>query len=60
MDKSVILEYMDAKALEKETEEDLREIRNAATVSDKVKGSNPDFPYNSQSFLHTWGRRGPY
>lgn len=50
MDKSVILEYMDAKALEKETEEDLREIRNAATVSDKVKGSNPDFPYNSQSF----------
>lgn len=50
MDKRIILEYMDAKAMEEETEADLRDLRNTATVSDKVRGSNPEFPYNPQSF----------
>lgn len=50
MDKSVIFQYVDAKELEKETEQDLNDLRSKATVRDKVTGSNPEFPYNKQSF----------
>lgn len=50
MDKNVIYEYIDAKELVKETEEDIRRHRRKAIVQDKVKGSNPEFPYQPQSF----------
>lgn len=50
MDKNVIFEYVDAKALVSETEEDIQKNRKIITVQDKVKGSNPEFPYNHQSF----------
>ena len=50
MDKNVIYEYMDAKALVKETEEDIRRHRRKTFVQDKVTGSNPEFPYQPQSF----------
>ena len=40
MDKNVIYEYMDAKALVKETEEDIRRHRRKTIVQDKVTGSN--------------------
>lgn len=50
MDKNIIYEYMDAKALVKETEEDIRRHRRKTFVQDKVTGSNPEFPYQPQSF----------
>lgn len=50
VDKKVIYEYVDAKELVKETEEDIRRHRKTESVKDKVKGSNPEFPYNPQSF----------
>lgn len=50
MDKNVVYEYMDAKALVKETEEDIRRHRRKTIVQDKVTGSNPEFPYQPQSF----------
>lgn len=50
VDKNIIYEYMDAKALVKETEEDIRRHRRKTFVQDKVTGSNPEFPYQPQSF----------
>lgn len=50
MDKNIIYEYMDAKALVKETEEDIRRHRRKTIVQDKVTGSNLEFPYQPQSF----------
>lgn len=52
MDKSVILEYMDARALVEETMEDIRKLerRKSQIVHDSVKGSMQDFPYASTSF----------
>lgn len=51
MDKKIIYEYLDAKALVEQTRKDLNKRRNI--VQDKVKGSNPDFPYQEQSFTIT-------
>ena len=45
MDKNIIYEYMDAKALVKETEEDIRRHRRKTFVQDKVTGSNPERCY---------------
>lgn len=52
MDKSVILEYMDARALVEETMEDIRKLerRKSQIVHDSVKGSMQDFPYAPTSF----------
>lgn len=50
MDKKVIYEYIDARELVRETEEDIRKLRRRRTVQDKVTGSNPEFPYQPQSF----------
>ena len=50
MDKQVIYEYADARAIEQTTEEELKRFWSGSTVCDKVTGSNPDFPYNPQSF----------
>ena len=48
--KSTLEAYVDACALVKETEVDIQKMRKQETVLDKVKGSNPDFPYQTQSF----------
>ena len=48
--KSILEAYVDACALVKETEEDLQKMRKQELVLGKVKGSNPDFPYQLRSF----------
>lgn len=51
MDKNILDQYMDACALIRETEADIRELeKRKRTVQDSVKGSNPEFPYQAQSF----------
>lgn len=57
MDKNILEQYIDACALIKETERDIQELnRKKAVVQDSVKGSNPEFPYQPQSF-HIEGSR---
>ena len=57
MDKNILEQYIDACELIKETEEDIRKLkRKKAVIQDSVKGSNPDFPYQQQSF-HIEGTR---
>lgn len=48
--KSILESYADACALVKETEEDIQKLRRQELVLGKVKGSNPDFPYQPRSF----------
>ena len=50
MDKKVIYEYIDARELVRETEEEIRSLKRHKVVQDKVSGSNPEFPYQPQSF----------
>lgn len=51
MDKNILNQYMDACALIRETEADIQELKKRKrVVQDSVKGSNPEFPYQSQSF----------
>ncbi len=50
MSKKILWDYIDACELVKETEEDIRRLRRKETVHDKVSGSNPEFPYQAQSF----------
>ena len=50
MDKKVIFEYVDARALVKATEDDIQNNRRTTAVYDKVRGSNTEFPYQPQSF----------
>ncbi len=50
MDKKILLDYIDACELIKETEEDIRKMRSKDFMIDKVRGSNPEFPYQAQSF----------
>lgn len=51
MDKNILDQYMDACALIKETEADIQELKKRKrVVQDSVKGSNPEFPYQAQSF----------
>lgn len=50
MTKSTLQEYIDARELIKETERDIQNLRRTETVYDKVSGSNPEFPYQPQSF----------
>lgn len=45
-----LLDYIDACELIKETEEDIRKMRSKDFMIDKVRGSNPEFPYQAQSF----------
>lgn len=57
MDKNILEQYIDACALIRETERDIQELnRKKAVVQDSVKGSNPEFPYQPQSF-HIEGSR---
>ena len=48
--KQILMDYIDACELIKETEEDIRKLRKHEIVHDKVKGSNPEFPYQSMNF----------
>lgn len=51
MDKNILEQYIDACELIRETERDIQKLeRKKATVQDSVKGSNPEFPYQPQSF----------
>ena len=52
MDKQILKDYVDACELVKETEEDIRKLKEKRghTVQDSVRGSMQDFPYAPQSF----------
>ena len=51
MEKNILDQYMDACALINETEADIQKLKKRKrVVQDSVKGSNPEFPYQSQSF----------
>lgn len=50
MEKNILYDYIDACELIKETEEDIRRHRKREIVHDKVRGSNPEFPYQPVSF----------
>lgn len=56
MDKEILEQYIDACALIKETEEELRKLKKQRKriEQDVVKGSSPEFPYTMQNF-HTEG-----
>lgn len=52
MDKKFLEEYIDACMLLKETEKEIERLerKRAPAILGKVKGSNPDFPYQECSF----------
>ena len=52
MDKHILNDYIDACALVKEIEEDIRRLnkKKKTIVQTNVKGSNPNFPYQEQHF----------
>lgn len=50
MTKQILMDYIDACELIKETEEDIRRLRKKEVVQDKVSGSNPEFPYQRVNF----------
>ncbi|WPB40030.1 RNA polymerase subunit sigma-70 [[Clostridium] scindens] len=51
MDKRILNDYIDACEYIRETEAEIRSLKKSRkTVIDKVRGSNPDFPYQPQSF----------
>lgn len=52
MDKKILEDYIDAVALIKETEEDIRRLKKIrkTVIQTNVKGSNPKFPYQEQHF----------
>ncbi len=52
MDKKILNNYIDACALVKETEKDIRRLKKKrkTVIQTKVKGSNPSFPYQEQHF----------
>ena len=54
MDKKVLSDYIDACEFIKETEADIKKLeKKRRIVQDKVRGSNPEFPYEERSFsLH--------
>lgn len=52
MDKKILNNYIDACALVKETEKDIRRLKKKrkTVIQTNVKGSNPRFPYQEQHF----------
>ena len=52
MDKDILRQYIDACELVKETEEQIRKLKNSrkTVVVDAVKGSMHDFPFAEKSF----------
>ena len=53
VDKNTLKEYIDACRLVEETEEDIKRLRKKkkTILTDHVKGSNPEFPYQPKSFM---------
>lgn len=54
MDKKVLSDYIDACKFIEETEAEIKKLeKRRRVVQDKVRGSNPEFPYEERSFsLH--------
>lgn len=54
VDKKILEDYIDACEFIKETEAEIKKLeKKKQIVHDKVRGSNPDFPYEERSFtLH--------
>ena len=54
MDKKVLSDYIDACEFIRETEAEIKKLeKKRRVVQDKVRGSNPEFPYEERSFsLH--------
>ncbi|WP_033124973.1 DNA-directed RNA polymerase sigma-70 factor [Eubacterium sp. ER2] len=54
MDKKVLSDYIDACKFIEETEAEIKKLeKRRRIVQDKVRGSNPEFPYEERSFsLH--------
>lgn len=52
VDKQILQDYIDACALIRETEADLRALqkKRKTIIQTNVKGSNPEFPYQEQHF----------
>lgn len=52
MNKKILSDYIDACELIKETEEDIKRLnkKKKTFIQTNVKGSNPDFPYESKHF----------
>lgn len=52
MEKNILEQYMDACALIRETEEDIRKLekKGKTVLSDSVGGSNPEYPYERRTF----------
>lgn len=51
MDKKILEDYIDACEFIRETEAEIKRLKKKRrVVIDKVRGSNPDFPYQLQSF----------
>lgn len=52
VEKEILQEYTDACELVKETEQDIRKLKQKkrTIIQTNVKGSNPDFPYQGQHF----------
>lgn len=50
LNKDILMDYIDACELVKETEADIQKLRKTEVVHDKVSGSNPDFPFQAQNF----------
>lgn len=51
MEKSVLSDYIDACEFLKETEKEIKKLEGKRrVVQDKVKGSNPEWPYEERSF----------
>lgn len=51
MDKKILEDYIDACAFIKDTEDEIKKLKKKRKiVIDKVRGSNPEFPYQPQSF----------
>lgn len=52
MNKKILSDYIDACHLIKETEQDIKKLKEKkhTIIQTNVKGSNPDFPYQEQHF----------
>lgn len=51
MNKKILIDYIDACEVIKDTESEIRRLeKKKRVVQDKVRGSNPDWPYEERSF----------
>ena len=53
MEKQILMDYIDACELIRETEQDIQRLKRkkSETVQGSVKGSNPDFPYQNSTSM---------